>query len=282
MEPATFFAKFEQFADAPNAVAKMRELVLALALQGRLVEPDVSDDSAEKLLSAIQDEKKVLVNEGKLKRVERIEPFSDENHINSIPSHWKFAPLASLCVSVTDGDHLPPPKAETGVPFLVIGNVRWGGIDFSNCRYVSEEYYQNLDWIRTSRERDILYTLVGSFGIPVVVRDARKFCVQRHIGILRPSKYIELHYLAYALASKTVFRQATAVATGIAQKTVPLAGLRRFSIPLPPLAEQRRIVAKVDQLMVLVDRLETQLAASRAAASNLMEAVVAELTAVAG
>lgn len=253
-----FSEKFDQLVDIPDAVAQVRELVLELALQGGLVETDVSDESVEKLLCAIQDEKKELVNEGMLKRFERLEPFPDKSLKRSIPSHWKVAPLASLCVSVTDGDHLPPPKAETGVPFLVIGNVRWGGVDFSNCRFVAEEYYQNLDWIRKPRKGDILYTLVGSLGIPVVVNNSKQFCVQRHIGILRPSKYIDLHYLAYALASKSVFQQATIIATGIAQKTVPLAGLRRIAIPLPPFAEQKRIVAKVDELMALCDRLEAQ------------------------
>ena len=102
--------------------------------------------------------------------------------------------------------------------------------------------------------------------------------MQRHIGILRPSKHIDRYYLAYALATNLVFQQATSIATGIAQKTVPLAGLRRIKIPLPPLAEQRRIVAKVDQLMTLVDQLGTQLAASRATAANLVSALIAELT----
>lgn len=251
----TFFEKFELFADAPCAVAKFRELVLELAVQGKLTQQLLGDDSVEKLLQMVHAEKVSLVNDGLLKKAERIESFSDNLQL---PSQWRYAPLSALCVSVTDGDHLPPPKAETGVPFLVISDVRWGGIEFTGCRRVSEEYYAKLEWIRKPQERDILYTLVGSFGIPVVVRDSQPFCVQRHIGILRPSKHIELQYLAYALESKLVFRQASLVATGIAQKTVPLAGLRKIVIPVPPLAEQKRIVAKVDELMALCDRLEAQ------------------------
>jgi type I restriction enzyme, S subunit len=253
-----FFEKFDQLADAPNAVAKIRELVLELAVQGKLVEQCRDDGSAETLLQKSYEEKVSLVNDGLLKRAEHIESPTDDLVGIEFPSQWRLAPLAALCVSVTDGDHLPPPKADTGVPFLVISDVRWGGIDFSRCRHVSKEYYDKLDWIRKPRESDILYTLVGSLGIPVVVRDSTPFCVQRHIGILRPSKHIELGYLAYALASKLVFRQATLIATGIAQKTVPLAGLRRITIPLPPLAEQKRIVKKADELMALCDRLETQ------------------------
>ena len=251
----TLFEKFELFADAPGAVAKIRDLVLELAVQGKLTQQLLGDDSVAKLLEMVHAEKVSLVNDGLLKKAERIESFSDNLQL---PSQWRYAPLSALCVSVTDGDHLPPPKAETGVPFLVISDVRWGGIEFTGCRRVSEEYYAKLEWIRKPQERDILYTLVGSFGIPVVVRDSQPFCVQRHIGILRPSKHIELQYLAYALESKLVFRQASLVATGIAQKTVPLTGLRKIVIPVPPLAEQKRIVAKVDGLMALCDRLEAQ------------------------
>jgi type I restriction enzyme, S subunit len=97
--------------------------------------------------------------------------------------------------------------------------------------------------------------IVEAKDIPVLVQESKQFCVQRHIGILRPSRHIEHSYLAYALASGFVFRQANQIATGIAQKTVPLAGLRRITIPLPR-AEQKRIVAKVDELMALCDRLE--------------------------
>jgi len=261
----------------PIPPADLHKSILTLAVQGKLVPQDPNDEPAEELIRAIHVEKVALVDEGLLRRAEGIDPLPDQPS-DFRPTQWKLAPLTALCVSVTDGDHLPPPQSENGVPFLVISNVRWGGINFEGCRHVTEEYFGKLDWIRKPRTGDILYTLVGSFGIPVLVSDARPFCVQRHIGILRPSKHLERRYLAYALASDSVFQQASAIATGIAQKTVPLTGLRKITIPLPPLAEQRRIVAKVDQLIALVDELETQLAASYATAANLLSALVAELT----
>jgi type I restriction enzyme S subunit len=119
--------------------------------------------------------------------------------------------------------------------------------------------------------------LVGSFGIPVIVDIERPFCVQRHIAIIRPSKSVSIKYVAFLLESDLVLKQAAAIATGIAQKTVPLSGLRRIRVPLPPLAEQRRIVAKIDQLMTLVDRLAEQLEASRETGEELVEALVADL-----
>jgi type I restriction enzyme S subunit len=253
--------------------ADFRRSILSLAVQGILVPQDPSDVPADALLEAIQREKLALAKRGLLKRAEPVELEPD----SALPAGWTLATLAGICISVTDGDHLPPPKAEKGVPFLVIGDVRWGGIDFESCRYVERAYFNKLDWIRKPIPGDVLYTLVGSFGIPVPVETDRPFCVQRHIGILRPSEHVDRRYLAFALASDSVLQQVTAIATGTAQKTIPLAGLRKVKIPVPPLAEQRRIVAKVEELMALVDQLEAQVAASEEAGTKLLDALVAEL-----
>src|SRR5262249_29978689 len=157
---------------------------------------------------------------------------------------WSWARLADVCTSITDGDHQPPPKETSGVPFLVIGNVRHGKAEFKDCRYVSTEYYNSLDIIRRPKVGDILYTLVGSFGIPILITDRREFCVQRHIGILRPAGEMHKPYLLLALCSSLIFNQALNCATGIAQKTIPLSGLRNFLLPVPPVDEQKRITAE--------------------------------------
>jgi type I restriction enzyme S subunit len=87
---------------------------------------------------------------------------------------------------------------------------------------------------------------------------------------------VDVGYLALAMESRLVLDQATSCATGIAQKTVPLAGLRRMAIPLPPLAEQHRIVARVDELMALCDQLEASLAAADTANARLLDAILHE------
>ena len=122
------------------------------------------------------------------------------------------------------------------------------------------------------RRPDLLYTLVGSFGIPVPVKT--EFCVQRHIGILRPSGEIGTSFLASFMASGFVFEQANRCATGIAQRTIPLAGLRAFKVPLPPLGEQSRIVAKVDALMALCERLKESLTSTGRTRSLLLDALL--------
>jgi type I restriction enzyme, S subunit len=260
----------------PDQIKQLRQTILNLAVRGKLVPQDPNDEPASSLLKRIGAEKAELLRLGQLKKIEPMANLTGSAGELAVPTGWVITDLQSICTSVTDGDHLPPPKAEHGVPFLVIGNVRTGYIDFAETRFVPVDYFEALDPIRRPRDGDLLYTLVGSYGIPVQVRDDRPFCVQRHIGILRPSRNLDVRYLACAMESQMVFGQATACATGIAQKTVPLSGLRRLTIPLPPLAEQHRIVAKVDELMTLCDRLETRLLDAAAVRSSLMGALLSE------
>jgi type I restriction enzyme S subunit len=185
--------------------------------------------------------------------------------------------LDELFRVITDGDHQPPPKASDGVSFLTIGNISGGTIDFARCRFVPKEYIDSLDEFRRPGLGDILYTVVGaSYGRPVIVATERPFCVQRHIAILKPSRLMNSGYLLQLLSSPFVYSQATASLTGTAQPTIPLRPLRNFLAPLPPLAEQHRIVAKVEELMALCDQLEQQLSQADQQRRRLLEAVLAE------
>jgi type I restriction enzyme, S subunit len=259
----------------PEHIQQLRQTILNLAVRGKLVPQDPNDEPVSDLIERIRAEKAQMVRDSKLKTVKPIPPMgSDLPYQCSIG--WSLAQLQSLCMSITDGDHLPPPKTSQGIPFLVIGNVRNKSIEFAGCRHVSEEYFNALDSIRRPNRGDILYTLVGSFGIPIRLVDDRPFCVQRHISILRPSKLLDAIYLSLALESQFVFDQAAACATGIAQKTVPLSGLRKMRVPLPPLVEQHRIVAKVGELMTVCDRLEAQLTTTQTESRHLLEAVLYE------
>ena len=158
--------------------------------------------------------------------------------------------LQDVCESIFDGDHMPPPKAAEGVPFLVIANVNTGKLNFADTRFVAQAYYDGLSDTRKPQYGDVLYTLVGSYGIPVLVDTDKPFCFQRHMGLLRPkAEQIDSRYLWYVLQTQEVFRQATSIAKGTAQLTVPIKGFRQLRIPVPPLPEQRAIVQRLDQLL---------------------------------
>jgi len=134
--------------------------------------------------------------------------------------NWEVKKLEDICTSIADGDHQAPPREKQGIPFLVISNVSKGKIEFGKIeRWVPEEYYRSLKHIRKPQKNDILYTVTGSFGIPVIVETNDDFCFQRHIAILKPNhEAVNYKFLYIALSSINAFKQAEAVATGTAQK----------------------------------------------------------------
>jgi type I restriction enzyme S subunit len=165
--------------------------------------------------------------------------------------------LSALASDITDGDHMPPPKAEEGVPFITISNIKKDTheIDFSNTFKVPESYYAKLKSNRKPQRGDVLYTVTGSLGIPVVVASDHKFCFQRHVGLIRPMEGVNSKWLYYALRSKLAFDQAAAGATGTAQKTVSLKLLRSIQLPRMSPAAQEAAMAKLDSMYDVMQRL---------------------------
>lgn len=239
------------------SVSDLQKTILTLAVQGKLVPQNPKDESVDRLLKRIQADRELYAEESGF-RAARENSVAKVSGL-SLPSSWRWASLSLLCNAVTDGDHLPPPKSPEGIAFLTIGNVTTGKLDFEGCRFVPKAYFDKLAPFRRPLVGDILYTVVGAtYGRPALVESDRAFCVQRHIAILKPSPSLDVNFLLLLLQSPFVYDQATKSITGTAQPTVPLTALRNFLLPLPPLAEQRRIVAKVDALLALVHDLEVQ------------------------
>ena len=272
-------SNMELLATAPGGVAKLRELILTLAVQGKLVPQDPADEPAGVLLQKIRAEKDRLIAEGKIKRDKPLAAIGEEEKPFGLPQGWEWVRALDICALITDGDHQPPPKADTGVPFLVIGDVRTGAVLLQGAsRFVSESYFEKLDWGKKPFPGDVLYTTVGSFGIPVPVVQQQRFCFQRHIALLRPAVVDLQSYLALALRTTLAFAQAEKGATGTAQKTVPLSVLRNLILPLPPLAEQSRIVTRVEALMRLCDALEAKGQLEAAQHAQLVSTLLGTLT----
>jgi len=186
-----------------------------------------------------------------------------ESHLQSVfADAWEtgeLVTLADLATDITDGDHMPPPKASSGVPFITIGNVAKDTrtIDFSDTFMVSRDYFDRLKYHKKPMKGDVLYTVTGSFGIPVLISEHREFCFQRHIGLVRPKPEVYSEWLYYLLMSPQVFKQANDGATGTAQKTVSLKLLRGFQVPKVPFERQRSVVTKLNALTGKTQRFES-------------------------
>lgn len=131
--------------------------------------------------------------DGSVKCIEDEIPFE-------LPDGWAWSRLGAVAEAIGDGDHQPPPQTSFGVPFLVISNVSGGRLSFENTRFVSKEYFSQLPETRKPRNGDLLFTVTGSYGIPVLIDSDDKFCFQRHIAIVRPCT-ISNRYLYVILGS---------------------------------------------------------------------------------
>ncbi len=231
---------------------QLKNSILQEAIEGRLVPQDPNDEPASVLLDKIRKEKARLVKEGKLKKKDLEEiPISEDEKPFDIPESWEWVRLKAVSRSITDGDHMPPPKADSGIPFLVISNVIKGYIDFSNTRFVPQSYFDSITLDRKAEEGDVLFTVTGSYGKAVLNRANRCFCFQRHIALIKPLIYSA--FVEAMLNSPYIKTECDDKATGMAQKTVGIDTLRSFIVPLPPLAEQKRIVAKIEELLPKVE-----------------------------
>ncbi len=164
--------------------------------------------------------------------------------------------VEQVCSVVTDGDHFPPPKSADGIPFIIISNISNKKITWSNTYYVSQDYYNSIGEKRTPVKGDVLYTVTGSYGIPILVDFDKAFCFQRHIALLRPNEHILQKYLYYVMQSPYVYQQATEKATGTAQKTVTLSVLRKIVIPYCKNNEQTKVVSIIENRLSIYNSIE--------------------------
>ena len=200
-----------------------------------------------------------------------------EENVADLPSGWGVVKLDKIVKYITDGDHQAPPKSSNGIPFITISNIdkKDFSINFFDTFFVNEDYYNQISELRKPKKGDILYTVTGSFGIPVMVDFDKKFCFQRHIGLISPLEQISAQrWLFYILQSPQVFKQAEQLSTGTAQKTVALSSLRNFEIPYCSLAEQTQIVAILESKLTACDQLAAELAKQLKQAELLKQAVL--------
>jgi type I restriction enzyme S subunit len=268
---------FDTAFSAPNGIKKLRELILTLAMQGKLVAQDLNDQPVSQLLKDIAVEKERLVKEGKLKKQKPLPAIDEDEKPYPLPQGWEWVRLGEIATKLTDGSHNPPRDSGSGYPMLSSQNVTFGRIDFSNpSRYVSESDFVQENKRTSIQVGDILLTIVASLGRPAVVpSDAPKFVLQRSVAVIRLPILSEFSCLLLGSSICTDYYDLHA--KGTAQKGIYLGKLGEMPIPLPPLAEQRRIVAKIDELMAKCDALEALQQAQATQRTQTHQAAIQQL-----
>ncbi len=236
MTPAELIAAFDVLAEAPDGVKRLRELVLQLAVRGRLVPQDPAEEPASTHIRKIVDEK---VRRG---RTERMRLSTMQTYDFEPPAGWVVVAFGDACIN-RDGERVP-----------VSAEIRAG-------RRGTYDYYGASGVI--DKVDDFLFEgpllLVGEDGANLVLRSTPiafmadgRFWVNNHAHVLDSIDPIALRYLAIFLNGVDL----KPYLTGTAQPKLNQAKMNGIPTPVPPLAEQHRIVARVDELMALLDRLE--------------------------
>jgi type I restriction enzyme S subunit len=179
---------------------------------------------------------------------------------DDLPEGWERATLADVTLQISDGSHNPPPRSEGGVPMLSARNVLDGQILFSDYRRISEaDYARELRRVKIAAG-DVLLTIVGTIGRSAVVHaNHLPFAAQRSIAVLKPNR-VDAQYMSFFLRSQLCQDYLSREARGVAQGGVYLNQVEIVEIPISPTKEQRRIVAKVEELLAQVNQVRERLA----------------------
>lgn len=250
---------YDRVADAPNAVERLRKFVLDLAVRGKLVEQDPADEPASKLLERIAEEKECLVEAGKIKRQkpsEHIEPFDEPFNL---PISWVWVRLADILTKLTDGTHYSPPNGPAGdFLYITAKNIKSDGVFLDNATYVSREVHEQIYSRCNPEPGDILYIKDGATtGVLTINNIEEPFSMLSSVALLKLPSTLFNRLIVEFLRSPFFYGQMRSFMKGAAITRVTLKRMGPALLPLPPLAEQNRIVAKVDELMALLDRLES-------------------------
>ncbi|EJA7967574.1 restriction endonuclease subunit S [Salmonella enterica] len=258
-------------------IKKLRELILELAVRGKLVPQDPNDEPASVLLKRIAAEKAELVKLGKIKKPKPLPEISEEEKPFELPEGWEWVRLGVLCKKLTDGSHNPPKDAGNGYPMLSSQNIQNGYIDIENpSRYVSEDDFEKENARTLVQKNDVLLTIVGSIGRSAVVLDDKSFVLQRSVAVIATSLYS--HFLSNFFKAITAQNYFIENGKGTAQKGIYLGQLSLMLIPVPALVEQKRISDRLDELMILCDQLEQHSLTSLDAHQQLVETLLTTLT----
>lgn len=249
---AVSYEKLEQFnAKFPE---DMKKSILQYAIQGKLVEQRPEEGTGEELYRQIQTEKQRLIKEGKIKKEKPLPKITEDELPFDIPESWKWCRLSDV-IDVRDGTHDSPKYVPVGIPLVTSKNLVNGVIDYGNVKYITQEDADKINVRSMVDDDDILFAMIGSIGNPVLVKKDREFCIKNmalfkrfaNTDISMRYVYWFLFYAQYKLKKE---------ASGGVQSFISLSRFREYLIPLPPVAEQNRIVAKLEEILPLCERLK--------------------------
>ncbi len=269
------FSNFDKVIRSKEDIKDIRNLILSLAIKGKLVEQNSEDEPASELLTRIKEEKERLIKEKVIKKEKELPKIEKDEIPFEITKSWEWVRLGEILNLLTDGAHKTPKYVENGVPFLSVKNMSNGKLNFDDVKYITQEEHIELSKRCNVEYGDLLLTKVGTTGIPVIVDTYREFNIFVSVALLKFNKNcIDVKFLRLLLQSPFVYNQSQENTKGVGNKNWVLKDISNTKIILPPLAEQQRIVERVEKLMSICDMLEEKIVESERVSEKLLESLV--------
>ena len=237
----------------------MKKSLLQYAIQGKLVEQRPEEGTAEELFEQIQKEKQRLIAGGKIKKEKPLPEITEDEKPFDIPESWKWVRWGEI-VNIVSARRVHQSDWKTkGVPFYrarEIAKLADNGF-VNNELFISEELYEEFSKTGFPSSGDLMVTAVGTLGKCYIVKDSDKF-YYKDASVICLENYAHLFpkYLRFIMDSEMLKNQIRSNSGGTTVATLTMVRMEQYMLPLPPLAEQKRIVAKLEQLLLLCERLK--------------------------
>ncbi len=266
---------FETSFSAPDGIKKLRELILTLAMQGKLVPQNLNDQPAGELLKEIAAEKKRLVKKGKIKAQNPLPEIKPEEVPYELPTGWEWVRFG--CIAQHNSGKTLDKGRNTGQyrDYITTSNLYWGRFELDSVRQmlIRDEELEKC----TARQGDLLICEGGEAGRAAVWPYNKEICFQNHIHRARFYCDIDSYYAYWFFEKLNATGEIAKHRKGVGISNMSSKTLASIIFPLPPLSEQRRIVAKIDQLMARSDELEKQIDAATVKQTAILNAVMAHV-----
>lgn len=238
--------------------ADMQKSLLQMAIQGKLVEQRPEEGTGEELYRQIQAEKQRLIKEGKIKKEKPLPDIAEDEVPFEIPESWKWVNLKEITTKITDGTHHSPPNFERGeYMYVTAKNIKDQGVICSNITYVSQNVHNEIYARCDPCLGDVLLIKDGATtGVVTVNNLNRPFSMLSSVALLKMPEKMCAWYLVYILRSDLFHKGLRSQMKGTGITRITLNQIEQLMIPLPTLAEQKRIVAKLEELLPLCERLK--------------------------
>jgi type I restriction enzyme S subunit len=250
---------------------------------GKLVPQDPNDEPASELIKHLHTDRSTWLSENQHSNPEcksmqkKLAALPNAEAPFILPSSWAAVHLIDCCRLLVDCHNKTAPYSSSGIPIIRTSNIRERKFRLEDLKYVSEDTYQF--WSRRCfpESGDIMFTREAPMGEAAIIPLGAKYCLGQRTMLIRPMhEFIFNEYLLITLTEPHLLERSSDSAIGSTVKHLRVGAVEELNIPLPPIAEQHRIVSRIDELMAICNQLKSQITSANQLQQKLADVVIVQ------